>query len=169
VSDVSWTTAERVEVVLEALSAVRCRAWVGGGWGVDALVGHQTRPHRDLDLAIDAVDDGSALKALAWLGYDIETDGRPVRVELACTGAGWVDIHPVAFDENGDGRQPAVDGGFFPYPRDCFTTGRIAGRQVRCLSVEQQLRFHSGYEPRDIDLADMALLRELARDPPHDT
>jgi lincosamide nucleotidyltransferase A/C/D/E len=68
----------------------------------------------------------------------------------------------VAFDENGDGRQPGFDGGSFPYPRDSFTTGRITGRQVGCLSVEQQLRFHSGYEPRAIDLADIALLRSRA-------
>ena len=23
--------------------------WVDGGWGVDALLGEQTRPHKDLD------------------------------------------------------------------------------------------------------------------------
>lgn len=42
--------------VIEVLADLReadCRAWVAGGWGVDALVGGQTRPHRDLDLAID--------------------------------------------------------------------------------------------------------------------
>jgi lincosamide nucleotidyltransferase A/C/D/E len=68
----------------------------------------------------------------------------------------------VAFDEHGDGRQADVDGGFFAYPRDCFTIGRIADRQVSCLSVEQQLRFHSGYELRDIDREDLALLQQLA-------
>jgi lincosamide nucleotidyltransferase A/C/D/E len=26
--------------------------WIDGGWGVDALLGEQTRPHRDLDIAI---------------------------------------------------------------------------------------------------------------------
>lgn len=28
-----------------------------------------------------------------------------------------------------------------------------------CLSVEQQLAFHSRYEPHDVDLANVALLR----------
>ncbi len=26
--------------------------WLDGGWGVDALVGRQTRPHDDLDVVI---------------------------------------------------------------------------------------------------------------------
>jgi lincosamide nucleotidyltransferase A/C/D/E len=33
--------------LLEQLAAVG-PAWVGGGWGVDALVGRQTRSHADL-------------------------------------------------------------------------------------------------------------------------
>jgi lincosamide nucleotidyltransferase A/C/D/E len=152
-----------VHIVLEALSAVGCRGWVSGGWGVDALVGHQARPHRDLDLAVDAAHEAAALTALAGLGYRIETDWQPVRVELVCADeAGRVDLHPMAFDENGDGRQADLDGGFFAYSQDCFTVGRIAGKQVSYLSGEHQLRFHSGYEPRDVDLADLVLLHQLA-------
>src|SRR5258708_7387144 len=26
--------------------------WIDGGWGVDALLGHQTRKHDDLDVAV---------------------------------------------------------------------------------------------------------------------
>src|SRR5215218_3443423 len=37
-----------VLTVLEALDTVGCQYWLEGGWGVDALVGQQTRPHRDL-------------------------------------------------------------------------------------------------------------------------
>ena len=44
--------ADVVEI-LSDLRAAGCRVWVAGGWGVDALVGRQTRPHRDLDLAVD--------------------------------------------------------------------------------------------------------------------
>jgi lincosamide nucleotidyltransferase A/C/D/E len=38
----------------------------------------------------------------------------------------------------------------------------IGGRVVPCLSIEQQITFHTGYEPRDVDLADLRLLHELA-------
>jgi lincosamide nucleotidyltransferase A/C/D/E len=50
-----------------------------GGWGVDALVGRQTRPHRDVD--IDAAYQAPVLLALYERGYRIETDWRPNRVE----------------------------------------------------------------------------------------
>jgi lincosamide nucleotidyltransferase A/C/D/E len=155
-------SAAEVHAVLEALAAVGCRAWIGGGWGVDALVGYQTRGHRDLDLAVDAEQRAAALVALGKLGYLMETDWRPVRVEVVAAGRGRVDVHPVTFDEAGDGRQADRDGGFFRYPAGCFTVGTIAGRRVNCLTIEQQLGFHSGYQPRDIDHADLAFLHGLA-------
>lgn len=151
-----------VLAILVSLEEAGCSVWVAGGWGVDALVGHQTRPHRDLDLAVDADDESSAVGVLRRGGYQIETDWRPVRVELGAPGRGWVDLHPVMFGPDGHGRQTDVGGGHFDYPPDGFAEGVIAGRRVRCLSLEQQRRFHEGYEPRDIDLHDLALLRRLS-------
>lgn len=154
-------SAAEVHIVLDTLAAVGCRAWISGGWGVDALAGHQTRHHRDLDLAIPADGEAAALTALAQIGYQIETDWRPVRVEVAAP-QGRVDLHPLTFDDAGNGHQAGLDGRSFRYPKDCFTTGTIADRPVDCLSVDQQLRFHSGYDPRDIDRVDLALLHRLA-------
>jgi lincosamide nucleotidyltransferase A/C/D/E len=153
--------AAEVLAVLASLEAAGCSVWVGGGWGVDALVGHQTRPHQDLDLALDARDESSALGALESSGYRIETDWHPVRIELVAPGRGWVDLHPVVFGAEGHGQQADIGGGHFDYPPDGFDEGLIAGQRVRCLSAEQQRRFHDGYEPRDVDLHDLALLRRL--------
>jgi len=153
--------APEVHAVLDALASAGCRAWVAGGWGVDALVGRQTRSHRDLDLAIDATAERVALNALAQRGYAVEADWRPVRVEVAAPGDRWVDLHPVVFDEAHNGVQAGLDGTVFIYPAACFVTGTIAGREVGCMSVQQQLNFHSGYEPRVVDLADLALLRQM--------
>ena len=153
--------ARSVLEVLAALEQVGCRSWIAGGWGVDALVGEATREHRDLDLAFDASYETEALAALFRLGYAIETDWRPARVELAAAGSRWVDLHPVHFDAYGAGRQADLDGGFFEYPPDCFAVGRIDGQVVACLSVEQQVRFRQGYELRDVDRHDLALLATL--------
>ena len=148
--------------VLSDLTAAGCALWVGGGWGVDALVGHQTRHHRDLDLAVDTADEAMALNVLHRRGYAVETDWRPVRVELVAPGRGWVDLHPVSFDTSGHGRQAGPDGDPFDYPPEAFALGELDGLTVPCLSRDQELRFHSGYPPRAADRHDLALLGSLA-------
>jgi lincosamide nucleotidyltransferase A/C/D/E len=151
---------EEVTNVLDALADAGVRSWVGGGWGVAVLVGRQTRQHRDLDLAIDADQLQTCLDTLRRLGYVTETDDLPVRIELAATGRGWVDVHPVTFDAEGHGRQAAHDGQF-PYPPEAFTSGELHGRRIQCLSVVQQQAFHSGYELQAKDHHDLAQLRDL--------
>jgi lincosamide nucleotidyltransferase A/C/D/E len=147
--------------VLAELTEAGCSVWVAGGWGVDALVGRQTRLHRDLDLALDARNETVALRALERRGYRVESDWRPVRVELVAEGRGWVDVHPVVFDATGHGRQADRGGGHFDYPREAFVQGALGGVCVPCLSRDQQLLLHTGYEPRAMDLLDLALLEGL--------
>ena len=107
-------------------------------------------------------DLSRCLTALAALGYTAETDWLPSRVELRAPGRRWVDVHPVAFGEDGCGRQPDLDGGFFEYLPDAFGRGLIAGRSVGCLSARQQRRFHDlGYEHRPQDVHDLAQLDAL--------
>jgi lincosamide nucleotidyltransferase A/C/D/E len=159
---VAWSMrAEDVIMVLGMLDGAGVRHWVGGGWGVAALAGRQTREHRDLDLAVDAEDLERCWQVLGQLGYAAETDWLPVRMELRASGARWVDVHPVHFDEDGHGRQPDLDGGHFDYPPAAFTAGSIGGRLVPCLSAQQQRRFRTGYEHRQQDIHDLAELDAL--------
>src|SRR5436305_838045 len=152
--------AGEVLAVLDTLAACGYqRVWLGGGWGVDALVGRQTREHRDVDLALDVTgqpggaDLVEAVIALASRGYAVETDWRPSRLELAAEGSRYVDLHPVVFAGSATGRQANLASlQPFLYPPDGFARGVVGGRIVACLSVEQQLRFHRGYPPRPHDL-----------------
>lgn len=153
-----------VRRVVAELTRAGARVWVGGGWGVDVLVGRQTRVHRDLDLALDASHETVAFSVLESLGYDVETDRRPVRVEFVARGRGWVDLHPVEFDSDGRGRQADVGGRFFDYPPHAFREGMIEDVRLPCLSLEQQRRFHSGYELRDVDRQDLRWLALLSAD-----
>jgi len=66
---------------------------------------------------------------------------------------------PVVFDESDHGRQTGFDGEHFDHPASAFGTGVLEQAQVACLSREQQLTFHDGYEPRPVDLHDLELLR----------
>jgi len=148
--------------VLNALAMLAARSasvWVGGGWGIDALLGQQTREHADLDLACRVEDEATILYALQEHGYRVVLDCRPTRVAMADDDGREVDLHPVRFDACGHGVQAGLHREQFDYPPEAFATGWIDGRSVPCLSVAQQLRFHTGYELRDRDRQDIAKLR----------
>jgi lincosamide nucleotidyltransferase A/C/D/E len=154
-------SAEDVLAVLRALEAAGLPVWVGGGWGIDALVGEQTRHHDDLDLAFRAEHEARLIAVLGELGLELAEDQRPVRFVMRAADGCAVDLHPVAFDERGHGVQAGFDGTRFEYPADGLGWGRIDGRRVPCLTAAQQVRFHLGYPPTEKDRRDMALLAPL--------
>jgi lincosamide nucleotidyltransferase A/C/D/E len=154
---------ESVVEVLDALESAPVRYWIAGGWGIDVLIGSETRTHRDLDLAVDAGDYQTCMAALDGLGYTIETNWLPLRVEVAAPGERWVDVHPVTFDARGLGLQGDPTAVHFLYSPTAFTMGQLHGRWTPCLSVEQQELFHSGYELRHQDEHDLRLLASLPR------
>lgn len=152
-----------VLTVMGVITATGSRFWLEGGWGVDALVGRQTRPHRDLDVDLDGAMEREVIDVLGAVGYAVETDWRPNRVELLAPGRGWVDLHPLVVDASGDARQAALGGGWHHFRREWFTTGRLGGREVPCVSAAAQRLFHSGYQLRDVDMLDLAQLDLLER------
>jgi lincosamide nucleotidyltransferase A/C/D/E len=160
-TDEAGMSLARMLAVLDAVRSVGCPFWVEGGWGIDALVGEQTRPHRDVDLDIDGSYEEQVLAALGDLGYVVETDWRPNRVELVAPGQGWVDVHPLVVDKDGSARQAALGGGWHKFPPTYFTVGKIGAAVVPCVSEEAQRLFHSGYELRPIDSLDLAVLDTL--------
>jgi lincosamide nucleotidyltransferase A/C/D/E len=152
--------AEDVLSVLGVLSAVGVDVWVGGGWGVDALVGRETRPHRDLDLMHRVEQEPTMVAALAAAGFAATLDWRPVRFVVTGPARLEIDLHPLTFAADGSAVQASFEADRpFEYPARCFVTGRIGGSIVNCLSAEQQVCFHQGYEPKDHDRHDMAQLR----------
>jgi lincosamide nucleotidyltransferase A/C/D/E len=159
--DLEERSLDQLLVVVDVLRVVGCRFWLEGGWGVDALAGRQTRPHRDIDVDIDAAFEGEVLRALEERGYLVETDWRPNRVELRAPARGWVDVHPLVLDGAGTARQAAIGGGWYTFPPSFFTVGRTGGVPVPCVSVEAQRMFRSGYELRPVDHHDLAVLHQL--------
>ncbi len=155
-------SAAEVHRVLDTLEAADLRAWVEGGWGIDALAGRETRDHDDLDLAVDTADHGfeRAVAALTRVGYERGVDDLPIRLVLEASDGRSVDLHPIRFEPDGAAYQWGHDREY-QYPADCFTLGRIDGREVACLGVRIQREFHSGYAPRPVDDHDLALLGDL--------
>ncbi|NUT38935.1 MAG: amino acid transporter [Thermoactinospora sp.] len=162
-----FETAEVLRV-LALLRAAGCQVWVGGGWGVDALLGRVTRDHGDLDLMHRSEQEPAVMETLGGIGYREVFDivpGRPARFVMRGEAGHEIDLHPLTFQADGSALQPADDaGGTFRYPADCFVEGAVHGARVPCLSAAQQRHFHSGYEPRERDLLDMAALRAVYGD-----
>jgi lincosamide nucleotidyltransferase A/C/D/E len=159
--------------ICQNLAAHGIPVWLTGGWGIDALLGEQTRPHKDLDL-IMRVDDVARMKdLLGQAGYVLKelwsenswvVDSRDNKVPTAFVlqdpAGRQVDAHAMRFDEEGTGI-PAWAAEDIVFKREDLTgEGLIAGIAVRCISGEMQLVCHRGYDLPDEQLRDLALLSE---------
>src|SRR5216684_5352952 len=88
--------------VLELLSLLEQRGidvWLNGGWGIDALLGHQTREHDDLDLTISATDSQAYTDAMAKLGFTTSRIDNDFNWVLVDERERVVDVHLVDFGE----------------------------------------------------------------------
>jgi len=137
--------------------------WLDGGWGVDALLGEQTREHGDLDVVVELRRINEVVAILAALGFAISLDDRPTRLVVADARARRIDLHPITLDEDGNGAQAGAgpNGGDAIYPAAGLAgEGSVGGRRVACLTPELQLMHHRGYEPKENDRHDVRLLCE---------
>lgn len=135
--------------------------WVDGGWGVDALLGIQTRPHADLDLAVYLTDLADCGDALAILGYErATTPDNPDWNPVLRGPTGVVDLHGFTIDTYGNGilGDPA-DGAMYP-AGSLKGVGRLSGEKVCCIAAEYVLQFRGSFEPREVDRQDVAALCE---------
>jgi lincosamide nucleotidyltransferase A/C/D/E len=147
--------------VVSALKDAGVRVWLDGGWGVDALVGKQTREHDDLDCVIALSDAPTARDALAGLAFAVALDELPTRFVVRDQRDRRVDFHTVTFDAAGGATQRLQDGTICPYPSQGFSgSGHVAGVRVACLTAAVQSLHHLGYDPDEKDHHDMGLLAD---------
>ncbi len=152
--------AEEVVAVVGLLEGGGVRAWVMGGWGVDALMGRETRPHADLDALVAQEDEQRALALLERRGYRVVErvliDNLPplrTAVVLLDGARHRLELQPID-----TGRLEALVAAA-PAGGSPFATGTVGGRTVPCLSAAGQEFFHTGYPQRPRDHADMGHLR----------
>ena len=71
--------------------------WLDGGWGVDALLGHQTRAHDDLDLVVELGHASRIIELLAGLGYSLVAGAPPKSFVMVDTRGRQVDVHAPSY------------------------------------------------------------------------
>ena len=156
------TTAEDVVDLCDALENLGIKIWIDGGWGVDALLGKQTRPHKDVDITIQEKDLARFREYLESHGYkEVERDeDKKWNFVLGDDEGHEVDVHAVVFDAEGNGIYGPVENGDI-YPAASLTgIGMINGRTIQCISPEWLIKFHSGYELKEKDFKDVSALCE---------
>ena len=175
--------AEDVVELYSLLVEYGVLVWVGGGWGIDALLKEQTRPHKDLDAFVQFDDLRTMTDVLAERGFtlkEIWSENRwvfhPLHVQLIGRIEGAdskvatafvlhhengneLDFHVLQFDDRGNGKPLWEDDSI--YPLEAFEgCGLIIHTPVRCLSADVQMATHTGYELLDKDIQDLRLLHE---------
>ena len=156
-------TAADVVAILARLESAKIPYWLDGGWGVDALLGEQTREHDDLDVVVRLNDADRLISVLGDESFAVSIDERPTRLVLAHEDGRRIDCHPVVFDVDGSARQigAGANGGDAPYPAWGFAgEGMIDGRGVPCLTAKLLVLHHTGYEPQAKDRHNVRLLCE---------
>jgi lincosamide nucleotidyltransferase A/C/D/E len=129
--------------------------YIDGGWGVDALLGKQTRTHSDLDIAVQHKDVPQIRALLEARNYkDIPRDDtRDCNFVLGDDKGHLIDFHSYTFDSSGN-----ITFGI-EYPYDSIKgTGSINGFPVKCISPEWMVKFHSGYKLDENDYHDVKSL-----------
>ncbi|MET4922141.1 cold shock domain-containing protein [Streptomyces sp. PSRA5] len=154
--------AEDVLAVLDLLDRAGIEVWLDGGWGVDALLCEQTRPHEDLDIVVRAESLADYGRTMRDHGFRLFRDDGPYNHVLVDDGGRLVDVHAV--DLGGatrtDERGVEVYGpGGLPYPVGSLTgSGRVRGRRVGCGTAEFQVASHTGYAIDEDDERDVLAL-----------
>jgi len=95
------TAADAIELYAE-LQALGINVWIDGGWGVDALLGAQTRPHKDLDIAIEEKDLSRLTAALKARGYREVIRHSQWNFELSDDRGRQVDVHSFVLAPDGN-------------------------------------------------------------------
>lgn len=166
--------AEDVIRIYQCLSNEGIQIWLTGGWGIDALLGEQTRAHKDLDVLVLLDDvirirellgrDGYGLKEL-WSENRWGVDA--LGVETTTAFVLWdsegreFDVHTMRLDDRGNGIPAWAEAEGFIFERqDLAGLGMIAGFPVQCLTPEKQMFCHTGYELPEKQLRDLELLHE---------
>ena len=158
----SSMTVDKVHWFLDLFVELNIKVWIDGGWGVDALLGECTRDHQDLDIIISWEDSGILTEALFALGFiDIHTDDRKDRnFVMGHQLHGRIDFHVVELIKEGGAVYGPGEIDWVITESELSAVGSIGGREVRCLSVDYQVRSHSGYTLKDTDFADLRALHE---------
>jgi lincosamide nucleotidyltransferase A/C/D/E len=170
--------ADQVVTLYLDLEGHGVRVWLMGGWGIDALLGEQTRDHHDLDVLVEEAALERCVESLHRLGFELRflwddetwwihhpswssAGPLPTAFVYGHRDGREIDVHVVRLD----GTETATTLWSSPYSvigQGLGGCGVVAGHSVRCLTAEMQRVAHTGYELPPHQLADLRRLAEAS-------
>lgn len=147
--------AEYVLKLYHDLQANQLPIWIDGGWCVDALLGRQTRPHADLDLAVEHRHEPRLRQLLTQRGFAevVRENSTSWSYVLQDSEGRVLDIHVFEYDAQGNNTYGIA------YPFGSLSgTGLIDGQPVQCVNPEWMFRFKTAYIPAEKDHLDVQAL-----------
>ena len=150
-------TADDVVKIIKLLEQNGFEVYVIGGWGVDALLGEQTRKHEDLDIALPHGFVPKLRELLKSHGYEDvpREDTCACNFVLGDNEGHLLDVHSYIFDENGEN----IFGVAFE-PHHLTGNGAINGYPVKTAPPEVMVKFLTGYDVDEDDYQDTRALCE---------
>lgn len=142
--------------LIDLAESLGITVFIDGGWGVDALLGEQTREHQDIDLFVEERQAGHFIHALQQRGFKERTEAysTPHHIVFVDVEGRTIDLHLFNYDADGcivfEGET---------YPADTFSgKGCIGGKNVSCIPPQAQVEFHTGYAFDENDVNDVLAL-----------
>ena len=88
------TEKDAIDLIMLA-EELEINVFIDGGWGVDALLGEQTREHQDIDLFVEERQAVRFIHALHQQGFKerTETYSTPQHIVFADADGRTVDLH----------------------------------------------------------------------------
>ena len=151
-------TKKDAERIIGMFEDAEVGIFIDGGWGIDALLGYESRKHNDIDIFIEAVNKNNAVEILKGNGYHEIAMGYTTSCHSVWQDGNSriIDLHIFSYDID---HNLIFEGE--KYPKDVFAgSGRIGNREVICIAPSYQVQFHLGYDRDENDIKDVLLLCE---------
>lgn len=144
--------------ILKLAADEKIKVFLDGGWGVDALVGYETRAHNDIDIFVEKSNYHRFIVLIKNNGfYEVKMEYTTMSHTVWEDEKGRIiDLHCFEYAENGE---IVYEGEHFS--SETFSgKGSIDGTEVSCIEPHSQVMFHLGYEFDENDMHDVKILCE---------
>ena len=167
-------TLEDVIEICEILSSNAIQFWLTGGWGIDTLLGRQTRQHKDLDILVLQEDVFRMRELLIDVGYtqnylwpenrwttDRPGNKIPTAFVLHDSEGREIDVHAMNLDDQNNGISAWEEVVPFVFTEQHLSgTGIINRYRIQCITADSQMVCHNGYDLPEKQIEDLRQLHE---------